>query len=176
MRPSDPICFPGATGMSRRTALVFVASATWASALSGCSVTGVFSSDAVKVADDHTAAALPLVNQLRAAGGLAPLSIDKAAQRAAAAQARRMADSGRMAHLIGFGDDFSVRMKRMQVQLPAAENIATGQESVDKAVEAWVNSEKHRLNMLGTYRGLGVAVAKSASSGDRPFWAMILSG
>lgn len=143
--------------------------------LSSCTLTGLFSTADEPAAGDETTGALPLVNALRATSGLATLAADKAAQRAAAEQARRMAEAGRMSHLIGFNDDFLQRMKRSSVPLPAAENIATGQDSVERAVDAWIRSEKHRLNMLGDYRGLGVAVARSASSANRPFWAMVLS-
>lgn len=124
---------------------------------------------------DHTAEALVQVNALRAKSNLPALSPDPAAQAAALAQARRMAVAGEMSHLIGFNDSFLERMKGMKVSLPAAENIATGQDTVGRAVEAWINSPKHLHNMLGNYRGLGVAMATSASSAGRPFWAMVLS-
>lgn len=139
--------------------------------LSGCGTPQRASS----VAGDETAAALPLVNRLRADKGLPPLGIDTAAAQAAADQAKRMAASGRMAHLIGLGDDFGKRMKSHAVALPAAENIASGQAETARAVQAWIDSPKHLANMLGNYRGLGVAVARSPSSGGRPYWAMVLS-
>lgn len=70
-----------------------------------------------------------------------------------------MADAGKMEHLIGIGDNFGTRVKSSGVKLPAAENIAEGQKSVDAAVTAWINSPKHLHNMLGKYDGLGVALA-----------------
>ena len=127
------------------------------------------------VAGDETTAALPLVNRLRAGKGLAPLRIDPAASQAAVDQAKRMAASGKMAHLIGLRDDFGKRMKSHAVVLPAAENIAAGQNETPRAVQAWIDSPKHLANMLGDYRGLGVAVARDPSSGNRPYWAMVLS-
>ena len=126
--------------------------------------------------DDKTASALPMVNELRKKKGLSTLSVDSAASNAALHQARRMAKAGKMSHLIGFNDDFGDRMKGQGVTLPAAENIAVGQDATEKAVTAWVNSPKHLANMLGNFRGIGVAVARNSASENRPYWAMVLSG
>ncbi|MGO7638808.1 CAP domain-containing protein, partial [Rhizobium leguminosarum] len=54
------------------------------------------------------------------------------------------------------------------VRLQAAENIASGQQSVDAVVTAWINSPNHLENMLGRYGGLGVAVAHNTSSRNLP--------
>lgn len=140
--------------------------------IAGCSTTSVLTP--TPGADDETVAALPMVNRLRQSKGLSALMLDVPARKAAAIQAIRMAKADEMKHLIGFGDDFGARMKRSDVALPAAENIATGQTSVDAAVQAWIDSPKHLENMLGTYRGLGVAMARA--SDNRPYWAMVLSG
>lgn len=126
-------------------------------------------------ARDMSVAALALVNALRTKNGLPAVSPDAAASEAAIYQARRMASAGTMAHLIGPGDDFKSRMKDGGVALPAAENVAAGQRSLEDAMAAWIDSPKHLKNMLGAYRGLGVAVALDASNGDRPYWAMVLS-
>ncbi len=140
--------------------------------IAGCSTTSVLTP--TPGADDETAAALPMVNKLRQSKGLSALTLDVPARKAAAIQAIRMAKADEMKHLIGFGDDFGARMKRSDVALPAAENIATGQTSVTAAVQAWIDSPKHLENMLGTYRGLGVAMARTGD--NRPYWAMVLSG
>jgi uncharacterized protein YkwD len=124
---------------------------------------------------DETTSALPLVNALRAKNGLSPLKADPSAGTAALYQARRMAAAGKMEHVMGIGDDFGKRVKASGVKLPAAENIAEGQRDVDAAVTAWINSPKHLHNMLGKYDGLGVALAYNPSSGDKPYWSMVLS-
>ena len=87
-----------------------------------------------------------------------------------------MAKNGKMSHLIGIGDSFLDRMKGQGVALPAAENIAAGQDDAESAYQAWYRSPKHLENMLGSgYRGLGVAVVRNPASGNRPYWAMVLS-
>lgn len=139
--------------------------------LAGCSTVGDLVSG--QDAEDQTAAALPLVNRVRDSRGLPPLAANQAARRAALEQAVRMAKAEQMTHLIGRGDSFLERMKSRDVPLPAAENIASGQASVDAAVQAWIDSQSHLTNMLGAHRGLGVAVARSTAS--RPYWAMVLS-
>lgn len=144
-------------------------------ALSGCSTSGLFSG-AGGTGSDMTAAALGPVNALRAERGLPPLSRDPAAAGAAIEQANRMARAGRMQHNIGLGPSFYARMKGQDVSLPAAENIAAGQATVQEAYLAWFHSPKHLENMLGSnYRGLGVAVARDPASQNRPYWAMVLS-
>ncbi|MGF9565547.1 CAP domain-containing protein [Neorhizobium sp. JUb45] len=139
--------------------------------LAGCSTVGVLSP--TPGATDRTAAALPLVNELRKKNGLSALSSANPARKAAAVQAVRMAKAKEMQHLIGLGDSFYDRMKGSDVPLPAAENIASGQNEVERAVQAWIDSPKHLKNMLDAYSGLGVAVAYAADG--RPYWSMILS-
>jgi uncharacterized protein YkwD len=116
-----------------------------------------------------------MVNALRAKNGLPPVHADPAATAAALYQAKRMANAGSMRHLMGIGDNFGDRVKASGVRLPAAENIAAHQGDVGAAVTAWINSPHHLRNMLGNYSGIGVAVAHNPSSGDTPYWAMVLS-
>ena len=161
--------------LTRRSFLV-ASAASIAALAAGCSTTGVLTPSA-GTGSDQTSASLALVNTLRAERGLSALSVDKAAQRAAMDQASRMASVGKMEHNIGLGANFLKRMKGMDVALPASENIAVGQDSPAEAFDAWYRSPKHLENMLGSsYRGLGVAVVSNPASGNRPYWAMVLSG
>ncbi|MCX8995995.1 CAP domain-containing protein [Rhizobiaceae bacterium BDR2-2] len=127
-------------------------------------------------AEDRTAEALGAVNELRASKGLPALAAAQPTRAAALDQARRMAANGQMKHLMGLGDSFGARMRAANVPLPAAENIAAGQQATDAAVKAWIASPRHLENMLGpSYTALGVAVARDPASGNRPYWAMVLS-
>jgi uncharacterized protein YkwD len=160
--------------LSRRT-LLAASAASLAALAAGCSTTGVLAPSA-GTGSDETAATLGAINRLRAGHGLPALALDRAAQRAAMDQASRMAAAGKMEHNIGFGANFLKRMKGMEVALPAAENIAAGQDSAADAFEAWHRSPKHLENMLGSsYRGLGVAVVRNPATGNRPYWSMVLS-
>ena len=145
-----------------------------AASIAGCTTMGGI--DTASDGSDRTDTTLAMINRLRGERGLEPLSRHPAAARAAVDQARRMAAAGKMAHNIGLGANFAKRMKGMEVPLPAAENIAVGQDDAARAFRAWVDSPKHLANMLAPgYRGLGVAEAKNPASGNRPYWAMVLS-
>lgn len=143
-------------------------------ALAGCST---FKSNKPEAGNskDQTATILPLINKLRAEHGLSAVTADTAAMRAAADQANRMSRTGQMEHNIGFGANFADRMNRMGVTLQAAENIAEGQGTPERAFDAWVRSPKHLKNMLGPYKGVGVAESVNSASANRPFWSMVLS-
>lgn len=164
---------PSLSTPSRRALLLWSGTAL-AAGLAGCRSSDILTTDS-GTSTDTTEEALAMVNALRAKRGLSPLAADKAAQAAAVIQARRMARADKMAHLIGIRDDFKDRMKASDVALPAAENIAAGQQETARAVTAWIESPKHLKNMLGSYRGLGVAVARDPSSANKPYWAMVLS-
>ncbi|SER91760.1 CAP domain-containing protein [Rhizobium sp. NFR03] len=164
---------PVRSTQNRRTLLKTAALVTLAG-LAGCSTTSVLAPPGD--GSDQTEATLGLINGLRKERGLNPLSRDPAAASAALSQAGRMAKAGKMAHLIGITDSFGGRMRSQSVTLPAAENIAVGQADAQKAYLAWLNSPKHLENMLGPgYSGLGVAVMRNPASGNRPYWAMVLS-
>ena len=162
------------TNPIRRRALLATTVGAAAAVISGCTTMGVI--DTASDTSDQTTATLTMINKLRADRGLDPLSRETAAANAARDQASRMASAGKMQHNIGIGADFAKRMKGMEVPLPAAENIAVGQDDAARAFQAWVDSPKHLANMLGSgYRGLGVAEARNPASGNRPYWAMVLS-
>ncbi len=156
--------------LTRRAALAGLGLAL----LSGCTTVTVLEPEPGN-SNDYTKTVLPLINKLRASKKLPPLVADKAAIAAATDQANRMAKAGEMNHELKSEDDFTSRMKRMGVRLQAAENIATGQETAERAFQAWVHSPKHLKNMLGPYKGLGVAVSQNSASDNRPFWSMVLS-
>ena len=157
-----------------RRRLLLVSAGLLTAAIAGCRSTDILNPDDGQ-SRAETAAALPLVNRLRQSRSLSSLSRSQSAEVAALAQAKRMARAGQMSHLIGFNDSFGARMKGHDVPLPAAENIAAGQDTVERAVQAWIDSKRHLDNMLGGFNGLGVAVAWDSSSGNRPYWAMVLS-
>ncbi|WEX77914.1 CAP domain-containing protein [Sinorhizobium numidicum] len=159
----------------RRRALLRAGGLLSLGVLAGCTTSELLSPGEGS-GSDQTEATLGYVNTLRKGRGLQTLVGDPVASVAAMYQAARMARAGKMRHDIGWRDSFHDRMKGQGVTLPAAENIAMGQDDAERAYDAWLNSPKHLENMLGDYRGLGVAVAQNSASGNRPYWAMVLSG
>jgi uncharacterized protein YkwD len=139
--------------------------------LSGCTTSGLLDlSLGAGESEIVTLQALPLVNRLRAGEGRRRLAADRGLGRQTQTHAQYMARKGRMSH-----DNFERRMKRAGVKLPAAENVAEGQDDVAGMFAAFRDSPKHLANMLvDDFRHLGVAVARNDEG--RAFWVMGLSG
>ena len=100
-----------------------------------------------------------LVNAKRTAAGLAALSIDVEVQKVARDKAQDMVDNNYFSHTSPiYGSPFDM-MKSYGIKYKAAgENIA-GNSSNSGAVNAWMNSEGHKANILSNnynYTGIGV--------------------
>lgn len=100
-----------------------------------------------------------LVNSKRTAAGLATLSIDAEVQNVARDKAQDMVDNNYFSHTSPiYGSPFDM-MKSYGIKYKAAgENIA-GNSSNSGAVNAWMNSEGHKANILSNnynYTGIGV--------------------
>lgn len=107
-----------------------------------------------------------LINAKRTANGLSPLNIDNELQNVARVKAKDMVDNNYFSHNSPtYGTPFNM-MKNFGISYKTAgENIA-GNSSNQGAVEAWMNSEGHRANILNSsYNYTGVAVVKSAKYG-----------
>jgi uncharacterized protein YkwD len=161
------------TFVTRRHFLGAAASATGL-LLSACSTTTVLAPVDQGATADMSAAALPLVNTIRARHSLPPLKVAPVVVGAAEDQAVRMSRYGKMSHFLGADKSFYARMKRQDVPMPAAENVAAGQQTVEAAVSAWEHSPHHLENMLGRYDAVGVFVARNTGTGNLPYWAMVL--
>ena len=107
-----------------------------------------------------------LINAKRTANGLAPLNIDNELQNVARIKAQDMVDNNYFAHNSPtYGTPFQM-IKNFGITYKAAgENIA-GNSTNQGAVNAWMNSEGHRANILSNnYNYTGVAVVKSPKYG-----------
>ena len=105
------------------------------------------------------------LNSYRKANGLKPMSGHAALSALAKAHAADMARRGAMDHA-GFFDVRAPRGAR-------AENVAYGCADTNCAMQQWINSSPHRVNMLRpdlTRYGLGSAV----SAGGERFWALVM--
>lgn len=117
-----------------------------------------------------TRQALTELNRYRQANRRNPLIVDPRAEQAALAHSREMALLGDLTHA-----DFNKRMREAQIDGRSAENVALGQQNVAEVLKAWKRSRGHRNNMLGPYNRVGLAVARNANSGNRPYWTLILA-
>ena len=107
-----------------------------------------------------------LINEQRKANGLAELQIDDELQNVARLKAQDMVDNDYFAHQSPtYGSPFDMMKNNQIVYKTAGENIA-GNSDNKKAVEAWLNSESHKDNILNnSYNYTGVAVVSSSQYG-----------
>ena len=113
---------------------------------------------------------LALVNQERAAVGVAPLMYDAEAERAAKAHSEDMRARGYFDHDTpeGWSPGDRLRMTGASGYQGYGENIAMGQATPAAVMQAWMNSAGHRANILDpNFTHLGVGV------GDGPLWTQV---
>lgn len=99
-----------------------------------------------------------LVNVERANAGLSALKNDWELARVAEDKSQDMHDKGYFSHTSPtYGSPFTM-MQNYGIKYKAAgENIAKGQQTAAEVVEAWMNSEGHRANILNkNYTHIGV--------------------
>ena len=99
-----------------------------------------------------------LVNVERAKYGLSALAADGELSRGARVKSQDMRDKGYFSHESPtYGSPFQM-MKSFGISYrTAGENIAYGYSTPEKVVQAWMNSEGHRANILNSsYTRLGV--------------------
>lgn len=96
---------------------------------------------------DYESEVLSLINSERAKNGLSALSIDSNVQKAAAVRANEITES--FSHTRPNGTTcFTALAENGATYTKAGENIAYGQRSAQEVVNAWMNSEGHRKNIL----------------------------
>ena len=103
-----------------------------------------------------------LVNQERAAYGLAPLTLNTELCNGARLKSQDMLDNGYFNHYSPtYGDPFDM-MEALGFNswYAAAENIARGQKTAEEVMNSWMNSPGHRANILSEeYTEIGVGYA-----------------
>ena len=109
---------------------------------------------------------LALVNAERADAGCDPVELDARLTAAAVRHSRDMADGDFLSHTGSDGDSFVDRIRAAGHPSPRSENVAAGQESAQSVVEAWMDSDGHRDNILDCgARTMGVGRASGGSFG-----------
>ncbi len=121
-----------------------------------------------------TSGAGELINSLRSARNLQTVASDPALQEAARNQARLMARHQKMQHTTAPGTRFATRIKKVGYSSAAGENIASGYDTIEKTIDAWMRSPQHRKILLERRFGrYGIAVARDGKTG-RPYWALVM--
>lgn len=112
-----------------------------------------------------------LVNVERAKEGLDPLTIDIKVQEAA--QIRALEIETLFSHTRPNGSSFSTVLKEQNISYKSAgENIAWGQRSPQDVVNAWMNSEGHRANIMNAnYTKIGVGYSQNTQGTN--YWSQL---
>ncbi len=119
---------------------------------------------------------LDLVNAERTKRGLAPLTLDAKLSNVATIKSQDMIDKNYFSHNSPtYGSPFDM-MKQFGISYKAAgENIAYGQKTPKEVMNAWMNSNGHRKNILSSdFTHLGVGVAKK--SNGTIYWTQMFIG
>lgn len=97
-----------------------------------------------------------LVNEERAKAGLSELTLDM--DITAAANVRAVEIKQSFSHTRPDGSSFSTALKEQGVSYRGSgENIAWGQKSPEQVMNAWMNSDGHRANILNSnYKNIGI--------------------
>jgi len=115
-----------------------------------------------------------LVNQEREKQGLKPLTLNKKLSDVARTKSKDMMDKGYFDHNSPtYGSPFDM-MKQFGIEYTTAgENIAKGQQSPEDVMNAWMNSDGHRKNILNPdFTEIGVGYVK----GDTTYWTQQFIG
>jgi uncharacterized protein YkwD len=113
-----------------------------------------------------------LVNQERAAYGLQALRLSASVTDAAMIRAKEIQSV--FSHTRPNGSSFGTALKESQVSYRGAgENIAYGQPSAKAVVDAWMNSEGHRANILNAdFTTIGVG---HLQNGGTNYWVQLFT-
>ncbi|MCZ7420415.1 CAP domain-containing protein [Verrucosispora sp. WMMA2121] len=126
--------------------------------------------------DDVTAEAaevVKLVNAERAKAGCGALSIDDKLMTAAQRHSQDQADHRNMSHTGSDGSDPGDRIDRVDYAWRTyGENVAWNQRTPAAVMDAWMNSDGHRANILNcAFTEIGVGVARS----NGPYWTQVFA-
>ncbi|WP_456119842.1 CAP domain-containing protein [Virgibacillus tibetensis] len=112
-----------------------------------------------------------LTNQERAKQGLSALKIDTELSKVAREKSRDMAANNYFAHNSPtYGSPFDMMQKFGVSYRTAGENIAKGQRTPTEVVNAWMNSDGHRANILnGNFTHIGVGFVEQGNHWTQQF-------
>jgi uncharacterized protein YkwD len=116
------------------------------------------------------------LNAERAAYGLAPLRLSSKLDKAAQGHACDNAERRSISHDSSDGGTLTTRLRRAGYAFrTAAENTGRGFASGARAVEWWMNSSKHRSNiLLRKARDVGVGIAVSPAPDNKLHWILVV--
>jgi uncharacterized protein YkwD len=117
-----------------------------------------------------------LVNAYRRSKGLRPLQLQPALTEAARAHSRDLAKWDRISHFGSDGSNPWDRVKRAGYNAKvAAENVGTGQASIEEVIKGWQASPGHNKNLLlGEAQHMGIALVQDPKTEFKTFWTLVI--
>ncbi|HAQ41130.1 MAG TPA: hypothetical protein DCM73_10075 [Clostridiales bacterium] len=114
-----------------------------------------------------------LVNVEREKNGLQPLTLDSSISNVARTKSKDMSDNNYFAHQSPTHGSAGDMMRNSGINWSAwGENIASGQDTPEEVVNAWMNSEGHKANILSPNFGkIGVGYVNNGT----PYWTQMFT-
>ena len=121
------------------------------------------------------AVVLELVNQYRKQNGLKALTLNAALSEAAKNHSRDLAKWDRISHFGSDGSNPWDRVKRTGYNARlAAENVGTGQVSIEEVFKGWKESPGHNKNLLlADAEHMGIALVQDPKTEFKTFWTLV---
>jgi uncharacterized protein YkwD len=118
-----------------------------------------------------------LVNAYRRQNGLRPLKLQPALTEAARSHARDLAKWDRISHFGSDGSNPWDRVKRAGYNARlAAENVGTGQITIDEVMKGWEASPGHKKNLLlPEAEHMGIALVQDPKTEFKTFWTLVIA-
>lgn len=118
------------------------------------------------------------INQVRKKHFLPAFKFDQRLMAAAQRHADLMGSSGKFGHEFGPSTEFKKRIFAVGFSNSAGENLGVGYQSIEAAIDGWLNSPGHRKILLKRNYSLGGIAYASNTSGKSPrlnhFWVLIV--
>ncbi|RTL62082.1 MAG: CAP domain-containing protein [Hyphomicrobiales bacterium] len=117
-----------------------------------------------------------VINGYRKQHGLKPLRLNTALTEAAKAHSRDLAKWDRISHFGSDGSNPWDRVKRAGFNAKvAAENVGTGQVSIEEVLKGWQTSPGHNKNLLlAEADQMGIALVQDPKTEFKTFWTLVV--
>jgi uncharacterized protein YkwD len=117
-----------------------------------------------------------LINAYRKDKGLKPLKLNTALTEAAKMHSRDLAKWDRISHYGSDGSNPWDRVKRVGYNAKlAAENVGTGQVSIEEVIKGWQASAGHNKNLLlADAEHMGIALVQDPKTEFKTFWTLVI--
>ncbi|MGI9520298.1 MAG: CAP domain-containing protein [Hyphomicrobiaceae bacterium] len=117
-----------------------------------------------------------LINAYRRENGLQPLAINPQLTKAAKSHSQDLAKWDRISHFGSDGSNPWDRVKRTGYKASlAAENVGTGQGTIEEVMDGWKKSPGHNKNLLlQDANEMGIALVHAPRTEFKTFWTLVL--